>query len=81
MSISYKLFSFQDTDTEITPTKSPWTLETKPQSGMKKLFGESQTYSTQQKLNELAGLFADKFNGNNCFCFQMASKDVQVRSR
>lgn len=60
LSIPGKTQSYMDIDPELTPQKM--ITDMKPQSSLKKLFGESQVYSTQDKLKEIAGLFADKFN-------------------
>ncbi|XP_034238873.1 claspin-like [Thrips palmi] len=60
LTLPEKTHSFMDTSQELTPQKT--SIDPRPQSSLKKLFGETQIYSTQDKLKEIAGLFADKFN-------------------
>ncbi|KAJ1528505.1 hypothetical protein ONE63_006912 [Megalurothrips usitatus] len=57
--------SFMDPDLDVTPTKLPWTIDAKSQSqsGIKTLFSEPEPSSTQEKFDELVGLFGGKFNG------------------
>lgn len=69
--------TYQDADSELTPTKFLLPMDAKTPNSIKKLFSEPEISGTQEKLDELAGLFAGKFNGN-VFLYHKLTINISV---
>ena len=80
LSIPAKRPSFMDSTNEMTPTKQSYSIDAKTPSSIKKLLGEPDISSTQDKFDELKELFASKFNDPQDEISKLANTTTSVES-